>query len=182
MKIHDPVTDRVLMNVCTRSTAWASAFVSGADRIPVPGKANMYVRPDYIEAVYQRMDADGGDGRWEYRSVTVSGMRVTGRGKPLSAAGSVEFTTDGPDWVNQFVIAHMPASVTPAMRAIEVAYHLSTVDPESMEEATRLLTAVVEAMPEGMAYRVKSAAVMLAGTADGKWRREMGKGFHESGG
>jgi len=156
-----------------RTTVVVSAFVGGVEHIPIPNSPNRWVRPDRIEVRYERVGEGGDQGEMLYCSTTVSGMKVNGDDVVCSAAGAVTFSDNGPAWVNKFIVDNMPKPVTPVMRAIEVAYDLVGVagSPNSVE--AQPLTEVVRAMPEGMAYRTKGAAMLLEAVADAQWRREM---------
>jgi hypothetical protein len=163
------------MGVHTRTTVVVTAFVADVENIPIPAQPGRWVRPDRIEVRYERVDEGGSRGEMLYCSTTVSGMKVNGDDKVCSAAGAVTFSDGGPAWVNRFVVDNMPRATTPAMYAIDMAYDVADVPAE--QDPYGYVRPVFAEMPEGMAYRVKSAALIVAGVADQVWRAEMGKAF-----
>jgi hypothetical protein len=163
------------MGVRTRTTVVVTAFVADVEKIPVTNQPGRWVRPDRIEVRYERVDEGGSSGEMLYCSTTVSGMKVNGDDKVCSTAGAVTFSDSGPAWVNRFVVDNMPRATTPAMYAIDMAYDVADVPAE--QDPYDYVRPVFAEMPEGMAYRVKSAALIVAGVADQVWRAETGKAF-----
>lgn len=163
------------MGVHTRTTVVVTAFVAEVEDIPIPTQPGRWVRPDRIEVRYERVDEGGSRGEMLYCSATVSGMKVNDESKVRSAAGAVTFSDGGPAWVGQFVLDNMPRATTPAMYAIDMAYDVADVPAE--RDPYDYVRPVFAGMPEGMAYRVKSAALIVAGVADQVWRAGMGEAF-----
>ena len=163
------------VRVHTRTAVTVTAFVGGVENIPIPTNPGRWVRPDRIEVRWERVDEGPERGEMLYCSTTVSGMKVNEDNEVCSAAGAVTFSDKGPAWVNEFIITHVPEAITPAMRAIDVAYDLSLATGNPDEASA--VADIVKAMPEGMAYRVKGAALLLAAVADQVWRSEMGRAF-----
>lgn len=93
-------TNLIVSQQCT-----TFATVHDVDPIPVAYSSSAHMRPDRIEVVYAKYGAQP----WELSEVHVFGFRILGDGSTGSRARNrYDDVTDAPEWVREFVHAHVP--------------------------------------------------------------------------